>query len=259
MGPTSTRVRPGLRCERFVGLAAVALAVAVCAGGLTGCGVVSAVNKAAHDVRGNKATIDTFTGRIQAGEATAFEATYQTTGGSPATVIYAVDPPKGVAFTDTPAEGSAGGTSVNIVANASGEYACTPSSASDTTASPAWTCQELPALDASDENNLFDFYTPTHWVNFLKGFSLAAGIAGDAVTTSTMTVNGFALQCVDFRAPGVAGLSTICTTAQGILGYVKVASDATNFEITKYSPSPPPSLFELPANASVVPYQGSTS
>lgn len=227
--------------------------------GLAGCGVVSTVSKVAHDVHGNKATIDTFTGRIQSGEAKAFEATYQTTGSSPATVVYAVDPPKGLAFTETPASGTTGGTSVMIVANATGEYACTPSSASDTSASSAWNCQKLPAVDAADENNIFDFYTPAHWVSFLRGFSLAAGIAGDTVSSSTMTVNGFAMQCVDFHAPGVAGVSTICTTDQGILGYVKVASDATSFQITDYSASPPASLFELPPNATITPYQTNSS
>jgi len=66
-----------------------------------------------------------------------------------------------------------------------------------------------------------------------------------------MTVNGFTMSCVDFIASGVAGTSTICTTAQGILGYVKVASDTTSFEITSYSTSPPASLFELPPGATV--------
>lgn len=257
MHPTSRPVRAGLRCPRVVALAA-AVASALCAGGLAGCGAVSSVSKVVHDVHGNKATVDTFTGRIQSGETKTFEATYQTTGSSPATVVYAVDPPKGLAFTETPASGTTGGTSVMIIANSTGEYACTPS-ASGASASSAWTCQKLPALDAADENNIFDFYTPAHWVNFLKGFSLAAGIAGDTVSSSTMTVNGFAMQCVDFIAPGVAGTSTICTTDQGILGYVKVASDATSFQITSYSASPPPSLFELPPNATVTPYQGASS
>ena len=49
-----------------------------------------------------------------------------------------------------------------------------------------------------------------------------------------------------------AGLaSTICSTQQGILGYVKVASDSTSFEITKFTTSPNPSLFQLPPGATV--------
>lgn len=81
--------------------------------------------------------------------------------------------------------------------------------------------------------------------------ALAAGFAGDKVTSSTMTVNGFSMRCVDFKAAGIAGTSTICTTAQGILGYVKVASEATSFEIKAYSTSPPASRFELPPGATI--------
>ena len=117
--------------------------------------------------------------------------------------------------------------------------------------SAPWSCQKLDPATAATENKIFDFYTPAHWITFLKDFSLAAGLAGDKVTSSTMTVNGFPMQCVDFVAPGIPGTSTICTTAQGILGYVKVAGDATSFEIKSYSSSPAASLFEPPAGATI--------
>jgi hypothetical protein len=232
--------------------AAGVAAVALVAGGfgLTGCGVVRAVSKVAHDVRGNKATIDTFTSKMQSGEVTTFEATYVTTGSTPATIVYAVEPPKGLAFEDTPSGGS-NDASVDIVVNASGEYSCSPPSASGPRSSSGWSCRKLGTADAVAQNKIFDFYTPSHWTTFLKGFSLAAGFAGDTVTSSTMTVNGFSMQCVDFRAPGVAGTSTICTTAPGILGYVNVASGSTSFELKSYSTSPPASLFELPPGATV--------
>ena len=93
----------------------------------------------------------------------------------------------------------------------------------------------------------------------MRDFSLAAGFAGDSITKSSMTLNGFGMQCVDFHAPGVPGTSTICTTAQGILGYVKVASDATTFEIKSYSASPPRSLFALPAGAKITTVQVPTT
>jgi hypothetical protein len=109
----------------------------------------------------------------------------------------------------------------------------------------------LGGAEANNQNQILDFYTPSHWVGFLRDFSLAAGFAGDKVTTSTMTVNGFAMQCVDFRAPGVPGTSTICSTSQGLLGYVKVATESTSFEIEKYSTSPDASLFQLPRGAKV--------
>jgi len=207
---------------------------------------VKAVDKVKHDVEGNKSTIDAFTTKIQAGESTTFEATYITTGSSPATIVYAVQPPKGLAFTATPSGGS-GSPSADIIVNASGEYSCTPPSGSTST----WSCQKLGTATATVENQIFDFYTPAHWVTFLRDFSIAAGFAGDKVSSSSMKVNGFAMSCVDFVASGVAGTSTICTTAQGILGYVKVASDTTSFEITQFSTSPSSSLFELPPGAKV--------
>ena len=125
--------------------------------------------------------------------------------------------------------------------NSSGEYACNQSGSGG-----AWSCQKLGQADAATENKIFDFYTPSHWVSFLKGVSLVAGLAGDKVTSSTMSLNGFDMNCVDLVAHGVPGTSTICSTSQGILGYVKVASDSTSFQITSYSSSPDPSLFQLP-------------
>jgi hypothetical protein len=76
-------------------------------------------------------------------------------------------------------------------------------------------------------------------------------LAGDKVTSSTMSLNGFDMDCVDLVAQGVAGTSSICSTSQGILGYVKVAPDSTSFQITDYSSSPSASLFQLPPGATV--------
>ena len=205
-----------------------------------------------HDIRGNDAAIDSFNTTLQSAAATPFEATYVTTGSAPATIVYAVQPPRGVAFDDTPSGGTGDTTPVHIVVNSSGEFSCTQPSVTGSGSGAQWTCQKLGTADAATENKIFDFYTPAHWVSFLKDFSLAAGIAGDKVTTSNMAVNGFSMNCVDFVAPGVAGTSTICTTAQGILGYVRVASSATSFEIKSYSASPPSSLFQLPPGAKVV-------
>jgi|CZKT01.1.fsa_nt_gi hypothetical protein len=226
---------------------AIGIALILPGMGLTGCGVVRAVKKITHDMAANRATIDAFTGKLKSGEATTFEATYVTTGSSPARIVYAVRPPKGLAFTDSPsAGGSSGtGTAADIVVNSSGAYSCSAPSAGS-----GWSCEKL-GTAAAVKNKVLGFYTPAHWVAFLRDFALAAGFAGDSVTTSSMTVHGFSMQCVDFRAPGVQGTSTICTTAQGILGYVKVASNPTSFEITAYSTSPPAALFKLPHGAKV--------
>ncbi len=223
-------------------LMALLLGVCVVA---TGCSVVSKVKQAVHTVEGNKATIDSFTQNLQSTKDSPFEATYTTTGTSPATVVYAVDPSSGgLAFHETQTGSSA--SNLQLIVNSSGEYACNQSGSG-----AAWSCQKLGQADAATENKIFDFYTPPHWISFLKGVSLVAGLAGDKVTSSTMSRNGFDMNCVDLVAKGVAGTSTICSTSQGILGFVQVASDSTSFQITNYSSSPPASLFQLPPGATV--------
>jgi hypothetical protein len=228
--------------------ATVAAAAVILSGvGLTGCAVAKAVGNVTQDVERNKATIDAFTATLKSGEATTFEARYVTTGSSPDTIVYAVRPPTGLAFTDTPTGGN-GAPRLHIVVNSAGEYSCTPPGSGS---GRKWSCQKLAAASAAARNKLLGIYSPAHWVAFLRDFAIAAGFAGDSVSTSDLTLNGFSMHCVDFRAPGVAGTSTICTTAQDILGYVKVASDPTSFQIRSYSPAPPASLFELPPGAKV--------
>jgi uncharacterized protein YndB with AHSA1/START domain len=231
--------------RRGRGVTAIAMGICLSGVALTSCSVIQKAKTVASDVKGNRATMSAFTTKMKAGAATTFEVTYATTGSSPATIVYAVQPPKGVAFTDTPT--ASGTPSVDLIANSTGEYSCQPPATGSTVAS----CEMLAPVAAAAQNSLFDFYTPAHWVQFLQGFSLAAGFAGDKVTKSTMTVNGFAMDCVDFQASGESGTSTICTTSQGILGYVKVADDSTSFEITKFSTSPAASLFALPPGATV--------
>jgi hypothetical protein len=246
-GSTRSSVGPGLAEPGALKKAAVAIVVVmVAAFGFSACSAIRKVRDAVRDVRGNQATIDSFSTKLQSGTATPFEATYVTTGSAPATIVYAVQPPEGLAFDDTPTGGSGDTTPVHIVVNSSGEFACSQSGSGS-----QWTCEKLGTADAATENKVFDFYTAAHWINFLKEFSLVAGLAGDKVSSSTMTVNGFAMTCVDLVAPGTPGSSTICTTAQGILGYVNVASAAVSFEIERFSTSPPSSLFALPPGATI--------
>jgi len=224
----------------FVILSLVAVGVLA-----TSCSTVSKIRQTVHTVEGNKATIDSFSQNLQSTKATPFEATYTTTGSAPATVVYAVDPSSGgLAFHETQTGSTA--SNVQVIVNSSGEYLCNQSGSAG-----SWSCQKLSEADAATQNKIFDIYTPSHWVSFLKGVSLVAGLAGDKVTTSTKSLNGFDMNCVDLVAQGVSGTSTICSTSQGILGYVSVASDSTNFEITNYSSSPAPSLFQLPPGATV--------
>ena len=244
---------PGFVRSRHRTAGAVAMALMLTGLGLTSCGVVKEVRQVSRDVESNKATIDAFTGRLKSGEATTFEARYVTTGSSPTRVLYAVRPPDDLVFTTSPSAGGRTDDSlrVHLVVNSSGAYYCTPPAASGPASSPAWSYQKLGTASTATRNKILGVYSPAHWVEFLKGFALAAGFAGDKVSTSDLTVNGFSMQCVDFRAAGVAGISTICTTAQDILGYVKVASDPTSFQIKAYSAAPPASLFKLPPGARV--------
>jgi hypothetical protein len=237
----STRRQIAAAARRGTAGITVALAIA----GLTGCSIVSKVNQIRHNVDGNKSIVDSFTQGLKSTRATPFQVTYVTTGSAPATVTYAVQPPHDISFSET-ATGS-GVTQVDLVGNSSGEYSCTQASAG-----AQWSCQKLGKASAVAQNELFDLYTPSHWVAFLDGFAIVAGLAGDKVSTSSQTVNGFAMHCLDFVAKGVSGTSTICTTAQNILGYVRVAQQSASFEIKSYTASPPASAFQLPAGAKIV-------
>jgi outer membrane murein-binding lipoprotein Lpp len=230
--------------------AAVVAALALGGAALTGCSVINKINKINNAVRGNEATIDTFTGKLSATSSLAYEATYTTTtAGSAGTVTYAVQPPADLAFDFNPAiAGRSGGLGRTlVVANSSGAYSCALVPAPGS----GWTCHKLGARADAMSNKLVAVYTPSHWVTFLQDFSIAAGFAGDKITTSAKTVNGFHLSCLDFRASGVPGTSTICITSQGVLGYLKAVTAAASFEIKSYSASPPASVFALPKGAKI--------
>jgi hypothetical protein len=238
----SQRTHRQARSARSPGLAAAACAFMLLSGAASGCGVVNKINNIRHTIDKNRATIQTFTEGLKNTKSVPFQATYVTTGSAPTTVVYAVRPPKDISFSESAAGGS---SSTRLIANASGEYSCSQASAG-----ARWTCKKLAKANAIAQNELFAIYTPSHWVAFLHLFAISAGLAGDKVTTSTMTVNGFAMSCVDLFAKG-NGRSTICTTKQNILGYVKVAAQSTAFEIKNYTSSPPASAFQLPAGAAV--------
>ena len=232
----SDRSRIGILMAALVAVGALA----------TSCSALNKVKQDVHTVENNKSTVDSFTQNLQSTKDTAFEATYTTTGGSPATIVYAADPSSGgLAFHET--QTGSNPSNIQLIVNSSGEYKCSSPSASG----GDWSCQKLGTADAATENQIFDIYTPSHWVSFLKGVSLVAGLAGDKVTTSTKSLNGFDMNCVDLVAKGEPGTSTICSTSQGILGYVSVATVSTTFQITNYSSSPAASLFQLPPGATV--------
>jgi hypothetical protein len=229
----------------MAGSAALA-ALAVLAAGTSGCSIVRAVNHVANAISANRAIIQTFANQLKSGKAVPFQATYVTTGNSPTTVIYAAQPPHEAAFKEIPGTSAGSGNpTVDLITNATGEFSC-----STTSGTSGWQCAKLSAGNAITQNQIIDFYTPSHWITFLEVLSVGAGLAGDKVSTSTMSVNGISLSCVDFNVRG-QGTSTICTTSAGILGYVKVAGNPTSFEIKSYTTSPPASDFQLPPGAKI--------
>ena len=251
MIPSSDRAVTSPCPRSAVGARAVTLTLTVLM--LAGCGVVAAASSVVHTAQNNKAVIGQFTGQLQSGTATPFEATYVTSGSSQATIVYAVRPPNQVAFQEGDSGNGAIVPSLDVFANTSGEYSCARLDPL-AYATSRWSCRRLGPAGSAAQNKIFDFYTPQHWVAFLNDLTLAASFAGDKVTKSAMTVNGFSLHCVNFTATGIAATSTVCSTAQGIIGYVNVtlvSSVAETFEIKAYSASPPASLFQPPPGARI--------
>jgi hypothetical protein len=230
---------------------ACAVAVALTLGGLglTGCSIISKVNHAVNAINANKQAIDALAGKLKNGKAVPFAATYVTMGGgSTGTVTYAVNPPTDVAFKETPGANANGNPSVDLIINASGEFSCSSTSSNG---SGPWMCNKVGGAAAAARNQVFNFYTPSHWIVFLQALAVTAGLAGEKVSNTTMTVNGISLNCVKFNDPNGKGSGTICSTSAGILGYVKVSTSPAVFEIKSFTSSPSPSLFQLPAGAKV--------
>jgi hypothetical protein len=234
---TSGRLGP----VRITAMAGLMAAVVIVGAATAGCSVVKKFDKIRHTVSSNRATIKAFTDGLKSSTAAPFQATYVTTGSSPTTIIYAVQPPKNSSFAET----GAGTSTTKLISNSSGQYSC-----SRTSAGARWSCEKLGTASAIAQRQLFSIYTPDHWVTFLHVIAFGAGLAGDKVTTSSKTVNGFAMHCVDLFVKK-EGTSTICTTKQNILGYVKVASQSTTFQIKRYTSSPPASAFRLPPGAKI--------
>ena len=100
--------------------------------------------------------------------------------------------------------------------------------------------------------SMYALYSGAYWIDFLKIYSAAAALQGVTIHSTTMSVNGFALQCavVTNRATPTT-TSKWCVTYQGILGYVSVSAKSADFEIKSYSSSPPASLFQPPSGATI--------
>jgi hypothetical protein len=181
------------------------------------------------------------TGKIQSGETQTFEATYKASAnGTTKTITIAAAPPKSFAFM-IPASG--GSSATDLVSNGTSTYECSQPSG-------AWQCISLPTSELGALSNVFELYEGKYWLNDLTGLKAYAATAGVSLTTSSMTVNGFSLQCVNFSSTTHASENgEWCVTAQGIMGYVKAAT--SSFELTSYSTSVPSSTFKPPTGATI--------
>jgi hypothetical protein len=260
---------------------AVALAGALLLGGLclVGCTGVTTAKKPAHRVTGapaadivvargtaprgtapavwmaadtaaGKTAIGSFIAKLQAHAATPFEVKYPFGAGKvPAVIVYAVRPPDGLLFSESPMSGK---NRTRIVVNGSGEYRCV-----QRTGQARWACQQLTEAGAAAQNKNFGIYTAAYWAMYLKNVVRAAGAK---VTTSTMRpdapptigkdARAGAMDCIGFRTAGF-GVSTICAAAPGILGSVFLCQGSITIPMEWYITSPPASLFQLPPGATV--------
>jgi hypothetical protein len=215
-------------------------AVLVAGLALTGCGKIghALANAALNVVSPKHRIVENFTKKIRSGESASYEVTYVTTGAAPATITYAALPPNDFYFS--------GGSSARLIQNSTGDYACTPG------AGGSWSCAELTGANFNTEKAAYGLYSGAYWLTGLEVYSTVAGLAGVNLKSSTMTVNGFPLTCM-IVGPSKqnTGTSTWCVTNAGVLGYVQLSAKGTAFEIKSYDSSPPPSLFAVPAGATI--------
>jgi hypothetical protein len=204
-----------------------------------GCGGGSTAPKPIHHHESTRAVIAAFVATLEAGKSSSYAATYSTGGTARGTAVYAVGPAREISFTDTP---SAGSPPYRILLNRSGKRVCSRS----TNHLGSWSCQALSGGAVTVKARLFGYYSASHWVTFLRDFSLAASLPGDQATTSTRTVHGFDVECIELRAVGVPGTSTLCSTKNGVPAYVNIATNPDTFAIEHLDRSPAASLFSTP-------------
>ena len=86
---------------------------------------------------------------------------------------------------------------------------------------------------------------------------LVSRLLGIKVSSSTVTFAGQPSTCVTVTVRGHGG--KYCVTNHGILSYSGSSNSSSYFELTKYSSSPPASLFSLPAGATTATLPGGGS
>ncbi|HVA07115.1 MAG TPA: hypothetical protein VNG12_10280 [Acidimicrobiales bacterium] len=161
-----------------------------------------------------------------------YEATYTSVaGGQTTTVTVAQAPPKSYFATS-------GGA---VISDGSKSYYCSTQGQKET-------C--LAATGVNPIAGLQGLFSPAAAITAFNGVerSLVARVAGLKVTSSTATFAGQASACVTVSSHGQTG--KYCVTNKGLLAYSGTLK-GTYFQLTKYSKSPPASLFTVPAGSTV--------
>jgi hypothetical protein len=169
----------------------------------------------------------------------------------------------GTGTTGKPGTGATGATGTGTTGTtgatgSTGTKATGATGSSGTSAPGQWNCVKFSAADGASYADLFQAYTGAYVLDALQAYSGVAALVGVTIKSSTMTVNGFALSCIvvssSSGSTGSTGNNsggTWCVTQQGLLGYVSDSGDSSAFEIKSYSASPPASLFQAPAGATI--------
>lgn len=184
----------------------------------------------------SSAEIKALTKKINSGRHLTYEATYTSVeNGQTTTVTIAQKPPKS-SFT------TSGGSLIN---NGTKSYYC----------SNAGTVKQC--LSAGTTNpfvGLEDIFSPTLALNAFTEAKegLVSHLLSIKVTASSARFAGQASTCISVSVRGHS--AKYCVTKQGLLSYS--GSGSNYFELTKYSKSPPSSLFTLPAGATTLTLPG---
>ncbi len=227
-------------CRRTILIAVVIITVAV---GLTGCSKVINAIKTVHSVLHQGAAISALSNKLKSADKNPYEVTYVTTGSTPVTTELASSPPHQLAFSTT-----VSGKILDVISNSTGEFACSKGVSPGAT----WSCIEVKGAEVETYKVMYALYSGAYWIDFLRLYSAASALQGIKIHSTSMSVNGFALQCLvitgDKNNPTN---SEWCVTSQGVLGYVSVSAKSADFEIKSYSSSPSSSLFQVPVGATI--------
>lgn len=182
------------------------------------------------------------TSKLQASANTSYDATYTVSGGANATksIELASSPPDKVVFIIT----DANGTKTELISAGQLSDSCTQSGAT-------WNCVQYPQATFASLATALQIYRGGYWTQVLTRMQAAAAASGVTVTPSTMSAAGQQLACVTYTGGSVGAGGEVCVTSDGVLGYVHSATSNVTFQLSSYSTSPSPSVFGLPAGATI--------